>query len=168
MPDPEYQFVSRYLRKLGRWAPKIMQKYDLTTAIAIRPIIQPCTCKVGYPFSLPQINSNSRVWSVYHFQAYHQQIQQMEKLFSVAHGISYHSYPYSASTNEPGYYSLACACRHPLQRLQIWYQLWHQYVVNISPEWLRHLLSTIRPSPDVHTPLICFSPGVWDICSVHS
>ena len=60
-PDAGYQSGSRSRRGLGSQAPQIMRKYDLANAIAIRPLIQPRTCKMGSSIFLPWVDSNSWV-----------------------------------------------------------------------------------------------------------
>ena len=46
-PDPGSQSGSWSHRGLGRRSPRIMWQYNLLTAIAIRLLIQPCTCGMG-------------------------------------------------------------------------------------------------------------------------
>ena len=52
-------------------------------------------------------------------QECHQQIEQVEKKFTVAHGSDYRAYPSFASHNDSGAYPLAHDFRYPCQRLQI-------------------------------------------------
>ena len=167
-PNTVSQFGSRYRRGLGRRALKIMGEYDPVTAIAIRPLTQPRMCGWVPRFFPPWVDSKSWVWLENPSWACHQLRGQMEKNVYFYRGSVYRAYPSFASPNKPGAYPFAHACRYLHQCLKIWCWWWHQSGFTINLRWERHLLSTIRPFPDVPPPLICCSPGGWGVWRVRS
>ena len=64
-PESNFQSVSRVRKGLGTRSPRNIRKYDLTTAISIRPLIQSLTCKMGSSIVLAMswLKVESKTWS---------------------------------------------------------------------------------------------------------
>ena len=108
-PEPDSQSGSMSRRGLGRRASLIMREYDLATAIAIRPITQPCTCEMGSSIfaAMSQLKFASTTRASFPSMP-STEITNIEKF--IARGNSYRSCPYFTFHSNPGAFPLYPSC----------------------------------------------------------
>ena len=159
-------FGSLYLRGMGRWFMRIMQEYNLATAIEIITFTQLCTCESGsYSFSAmswhksvsmnrassPSMPSTEREKRENCFHCLRQCLVCLSLFYFLHLSMIF---------------LLVSYCRCLRLSLQVWGQLWCQSGFTISPGWGLHLWYLIRAPPDGPPPLICCGPGVWGVFHV--
>ena len=128
-----------------------MRENNLATTIAVRPLIQPHTCKVVSSIfaAMSQLKLASMTRAFLPSMP-STEINNGEKCF-FSRGSDCISYPSSFSTTNPVLFPLAQTYRYPRHSRRFWRKLWCLSVCPISPRWLHMLV--IIPNPSNGTPL---------------
>ena len=156
---PDSRFGSLSHRKLGRGSPLIIHQYYLMTAIAIQPITQPCTCKMGSSI----FSAVSRLKLAKYDQGLLSKhtINRKKKRrkcfcwswkFLPCLSLFYFSHRSRCILLDP-----YCGC-HSMSP-PVWHQWWHQFEFPIGPGWGCRVSYPTCPSPDRPPPLIFCAPG---------
>ena len=129
MPYSGSQSSFLSLRVLGGWAPWIMCDWDLTSAIEIRPFIQPAHAKWVCLFSLPWFDSVAQVRTRLTSSACRWKKVQTDKNVSIGCDSSYRAYPSWLFPTKSVVPPLDHICRNPHQLSRVWCQ-WCLQTVN--------------------------------------
>ena len=165
-PEPNSWMGTLSRRGLSGRALQIIKEYDLTTTIPIRPLAQPCTCKMGSSIFDAIIRLKFASTTRASFPSIPSTYRTNGENISVTRGNSFCTFPpfrFTAKSEAISFYPSCFGLVPP-----VWLQLWPQSEFSICPILGRHLLSPNRHSPHVSIPLICCGPGGLWFCCIHN
>ena len=163
-PGPNSQSGSMSRKGLGIQDPWIISEYNLATVIAIRPLTQPSTFKMGSSLfsAMSRLNLASKTWAYLLGILLTDRTKEKNWLLVIM-PTELVFILFIPQIKERFFYP---SCRSLNMSPPVWRQWWHQSGYPIGPIWGHHLLFPKRPSIDVPPSLICCSPGGWAVFHV--
>ena len=138
--NPDSQYESLPHKGLGRWAPWIIEEYNLANAIGIWPLTHPCTCKLGsYIFTaMKRLTFVCRTWDS--LPSIPLPDRTNGENVSVTCDNDHSSRIYYLSTTNPVVISLDPFCGYHNMRPPVWRQWWHTSSSPVGPGQGRQIL----------------------------